>query len=347
MFALPLPVMVVDADGHMLALNDATQEYLQISATRSIGQSLRQLLGEEHMLIELVHGVHASGTPTQERHVLIAPHGGNRSHHADVFLFPMTAHDNTYGIILQPRGFSAHIDQQAAVQKSAAHLSGIASILAHEIKNPLAGIRGAAQLLALGAGADEKPLTQLITDETDRISRLLSNMEEFGVNSPQTYARFNIHQVLERVKQLALAGFANTVEFIEDYDPSLPDVLGSKDQMIQLLLNLVKNATEAMAHMEHLRIHMRTAFNPGLWVLEQGTHNRIHVPLEICIEDNGPGIAAEMKPFLFEPFMTNKPSGRGLGLALAAKIVSDHGGVIDVDSKPGCTIFRILLPMKK
>jgi two-component system nitrogen regulation sensor histidine kinase GlnL len=169
----------------------------------------------------------------------------------------------------------------------------------------------------------------------------------FGDDRPIEREAINIHVVLDRVKLLAKSGVARNISFSEEYDPSLPPVFGNRDQLIQVFLNLVKNAAEALERTSKGEIKISTAFRPGIRIAVQGVSQRISLPLEIVIEDNGPGIQPDLLPILFDPFVTTKANGSGLGLALVAKIVGDHGGVIDSDSRPGRTRFRVLLPVAK
>jgi len=249
-------------------------------------------------------------------------------------------------VMLQERTIADKMDRQLTHRGAARSVIALAAMLAHEIKNPLSGIRGAAQLLEQSVGDDDRSLTRLICEEADRIVKLVDRMEVFTDERPIERSPVNIHAVLEHVKRLSQSGCARHVKFIEDYDPSLPAVLANRDQLIQVFLNLVNNAAEAIGeNASDGEIQLSTAFRPGVRLSLLGSKTRVSLPLEFCVKDNGAGVPEDLLAHLFDPFVTTKPSGSGLGLALAAKIIGDHGGIVECESQPRRTVFRVLMPM--
>jgi two-component system nitrogen regulation sensor histidine kinase GlnL len=246
-------------------------------------------------------------------------------------------------VLIHPRAIAETMDRSLSHRNAARSVAGMSAMLAHEVKNPLAGISGAAQLLEMNASEADRELTTLIREEADRIKALMARVEQFGDIGPARREPINIHDVLDRAARSARAGFASHIRFIEDYDPSLPPTPGDADQLMQVILNLLKNAAEATPEVGGV-ITLGTAFRAGIKVATPGGR-RESLPLQITITDNGPGVPEDLQRHIFEPFVSSKAEGSGLGLALVSKIVADHGGIISCESEPGWTRFRLSLPV--
>jgi two-component system nitrogen regulation sensor histidine kinase GlnL len=342
--ALPHAVVVIGADGKVVDANVAAEDFFDISVMMLRRHSLRDLVPFGSPLLALIEQVRQRGGAVNEYKVDLGTPRNPGERAVDLHVAPVPERPGHVVVMLQQRTIADKMDRQLTHRGAARSVIALAAMLAHEIKNPLSGIRGAAQLLEQSVGDDDRSLTRLICDEADRIVKLVDRMEVFGDERPVEREPVNIHAVFDHVRRLAQSGFARHIRFVEDYDPSLPPVLANRDQLIQVFLNLVKNASEAIGDRSDGEIQLTTAFRPGVRLSLPGSKTRVSLPLEFCVRDNGPGVSEDLMPHLFDPFVTTKPTGSGLGLALAAKIIGDHGGIIECESQPRKTVFRVLMP---
>lgn len=344
--ALPNPLIIIDEQDRICLANSAAENYFHASSNLLLRLHLSDLVPFSSPVVNAVETARVTSGAVNEYAIGVGTPrlGGERL--VDLQTALMTEDPRFVIIMLLERSMAHKIDRQLTSRGAARSVSGMAAMLAHEIKNPLSGIRGAAQLLEPGLDAADRPLARLICEETDRIRDLVDQMEVFSDERPLDRKPVNIHAVLERVKQLTISGMSPSITIREDYDPSLPPVHGNHDQLVQVFLNLAKNAAEAIAgSRETGELLLTTAFRPGVRLTVPGTNERVTLPLEVCVHDTGPGIPEELRPNIFDPFVTTKSGGRGLGLALVAKIVRDHGGVVENAARSKGTTFRVLLPM--
>ncbi len=338
--SLPNPALAVDDHGAIVSVNGAAEDFFAASEKQLHGQALTRLAGKDSRLADLVGQALRQGANMAEYGVELA-WPGLPGRLVDLQVAPMGEAGAV--VVIHPRAIVETMDRSLTHRSAARSVAGMAQMLAHEIKNPLAGISGAAQLLQMGASEQERELTQLIRDEVERIGALVSRVEQFGEIGPGRFQPVNIHDVLDRACRSAKAGFAAHARFVQEYDPSLPPTMGDSDQLIQVMLNLLKNAAEAVPQVGGI-ITVRTSYRAGMKVATP-SGRRESLPLQVVIADNGRGVPEDVLAHIFDPFVTTKGNGGGLGLALVSKIVSDHGGVISCESEPGATRFRLLLPM--
>jgi len=344
LFALPDPVIVVERSDDLIFLNAAAEQFFQGSEATLLGANLQDLFPHDSPILSLVQKVRRQESSMTEYGIhVFTPRIGQ--HLLSVDAAPLNDNTDEIVLVFKEDRIANKIDDTITQQGAARSISALSSMLGHEVKNPLSGIRGAAQLLDTIVESDDRSLTQLIIRETDRIVKLVDRFEVFSEGPVLDRDNVNIHKVLDEVLEVAKAGFGRDVKFTTDYDPSLPAVFGNHDQLVQVFLNLVKNAVEAVEGRSDGEVTVVTAFRHGVRLAIPGSESRMYLPMMVSVRDNGVGVPEDLRPHLFDPFITTKRNGSGLGLALTAKLVGDHGGIIDVESKPRRTSFNVMLPL--
>jgi len=341
--ALPDAVLLIDEDGVVRRANPAAEQFFALGATLLCGGPLARIVPPASPLVELVAKARESASSLAQYEVdLSSPRTGARA--VDLQAIALAEQPGWVVATLRERSIARRLGRQLTHLGAGRSVAGIAAALAHEVKNPLSGIRGAAQLLDRVVGDEDRELTRLITAEANRICRLVDRMGVFADDAPVERDAVNIHEVLEHVRRIAQSGFGRRLRFVERYDPSLPPVFGNRDALVQVFLNLVKNAALA-APESGGEIVLATAFEPGVRLMRGGGEGTLRLPLVASIQDNGPGVPAELRGHLFDPFVSGRSDGTGLGLALVAKAVAEHGGIVEFESAPGRTVFRVRLPL--
>lgn len=340
--AIPSAVVLVDERLRFSYVNPAGEQMLGASDTYLRGRPLEEVVHPDSHAAALVGEVRERGHSISDYGVAFATRRGEK-HLVDIHLSPVGDPPTHVLAVLHPCSVARQLDQQLANRSAARSVTQLAAMLAHEVKNPLSGIRGAAQLLEGNLEPEDRQLVQLICDETDRVVALVGRMEQFTENRPIATEPVNVHRVLEHVRRLAETSFGRHLTLVERYDPSLPPVAGDRDQLVQVFLNLVKNACEAAGEVGS-EVRLVTHYRHGLRVGQKNSRERLELPITVEIWDDGPGVPEDLALDLFDPFVTGKPKGTGLGLSLVAKIVNDHGGVVDFQNHAHGTVFRVSLP---
>ncbi|QEE35600.1 PAS domain-containing sensor histidine kinase [Octadecabacter sp. SW4] len=340
-YSLPVPTLLLSPDDMISDSNPAAENFLNLSSKSLLGALVWDKVMIDAPLEDAYARARDRGTMLSVNDVDVGS-GERAPMHCNIQFAPLQGSDGFMLMMISPREIADRITQHAQSTKAAKSAIGMAEMLAHEIKNPLAGITGAAQLLSMNLSSEDQELTDLIVEESRRVVKLLEQVEQFGNLRPPLLQSVNIHDVLDRARQSAAVGFGAHMLLVEDYDPSLPHTLADGDQLLQVLLNLLKNASQACKDGGVIRLH--SYYEPSLRVRRaDGTIARL--PLQIEIIDDGPGLPPDLAPHIFEPFVSGRENGTGLGLALVSKLISDVGGWIGVESTPGRTVFRISLPV--
>jgi len=339
--SIPVPALLLNNDDTIALSNSAAQSFLNLSEKALAGANLWDKVMVDAPLETAYARAKADRGSLFINDVDVGS-GMGAPMLCNVQIAPLMGTPDMMIMIISPREIASRFNQNGSSNKAAKSAIGMAEMLAHEIKNPLAGITGAAQLLSMGLPAEDQELTDLIVEESRRIVALLENVEQFGNQSAPQLQSVNIHDIIDRARQSASVGFGAHMFFIVDYDPSLPHAFADPDQLLQVLLNLLKNASEACG--DGGSVKLRTFYDPALRVRQSdGSHARL--PLQIEIIDDGPGLPPDIANDIFEPFISGKENGTGLGLALVSKLLRDGGGWIAVESVPGQTKFRVSLPL--
>ena len=340
--SLPVPALLIDAAGLIVDINPAAEDFLNASARSMKGQPVFDRLSIDAPMEEAILRARLNRAALSINDADVTT-GEKPPVQCQLQIAPMQDNPDIVMLLIWPREIADRMGRASAVKSAAKSAIGMAEMLAHEIKNPLAGISGAAQLLAMNLSAEDREFSDLIVEESRRIVKLLEQVEQFGNLSPPERREVNIHDALDKARRSAMLGFASRMTLIEDYDPSLPATFADPDQLMQVFLNLIRNAAEA-AGPGGGTIRLRTFYDLSLRLRRKdGSGNPLALQVEII--DDGPGLPEEIARNIFEPFVSGRENGTGLGLALVSKIVSDHDGWIAVDSAPGRTVFRVSLPL--
>ncbi|ARO14648.1 nitrogen regulation protein NtrB [Ketogulonicigenium robustum] len=339
--SLPVAALLLTVDDKIEELNPAAEAFLNLSA-----RSLRGAPVWDKVMVDAPLEEAFGRARTHESSLFVndvdVGSGERPPVQCNLYFAPLQGALGKMLMLISPREISYRMTQKNSSVKAAKSAIGMAEMLAHEIKNPLAGITGAAQLLSMGLEGADVELTDLIVEESRRIVKLLEQVEQFGNLRPPARKSVNIHDILDRARQSASVGFGAHMMFVEEYDPSLPRTYVDPDQMLQVFLNLLKNASEAGQPGGAIRIH--TFYEPSLRV-RRADGNSDRLPLQVEIIDDGPGLPPDIADDIFEPFVSGRENGTGLGLALVSKLVTAVGGWISVESVPGRTVFRVSLPL--
>ena len=335
----PIATLLIDKSGVILFVNAAAEQLCNIGRAAMVGRVVYDVIGMDRSYRQRMNDPATSALFAHRAEISI---GGRKSAFVDMQMVPYGRSGHRI-LTLVPSQSDAEL-MGGAIGRSGRAAGAAASMLAHEIKNPLAGIKGAAQLLARKTDVGGERFTTLICTEVDRITTLIDQMEHFPRGQPIACSPINLYQPIHQAMETARARQFPGIRFAEDFDPSLPMVHGNHDAVVQILLNLITNGCEAMGGRDDGVIRIATAYRHGLSIDNGDGRGRIALPIEFSVSDNGPGVPADIRGDLFDPFVTTKREGRGLGLALVAKLARDMGGTVQHIRDAEWTRFRVHLP---
>ena len=340
--SLPNPLFILDSDNCFVFLNQAAEMFFRSSQVILSGLPLENLVPSDANLFSLLRRARDQNLSVGDQGLELAgPKLGLRV--VNVQITPFGEMPPRLLVTLEERALAERLRGQTLFRGAARSISAMAALLAHEVKNPLAGIKGAAQLLDSGLGDEDRALTRMIVEESDRVAALLDRMEGFAGGASLVLSPVNIHEVLDHCLGVASASYGAHLFLRRNYDPSLPLVNGHRDLLIQAFINIIKNASEATDDQAELII--KTSYSQGRRLSLAASDGGLHLPVQVDLIDNGRGIPSDIRDHLFEPFVSGSSGGSGLGLTMVASVVADHGGMIEVDSAPGRTVFRMNFPV--
>ena len=342
--SLPNPLFILDSNNCFVYLNQAAEMFFQSSQTILLGISLNSFIPADTPIFSMLKRAKEQSVSVGDQELeLSGPKLGLKL--VNVQITPFGDMSQHLLVTLQERALAERLRGQLLFQGAARSISAMAALLAHEVKNPLAGIKGAAQLLESGLSDEDRTLTRMIVEESDRVTALLDRMEGFAGGADPRLDPVNIHEVLDHCIGLASASYGAHLSVRRQYDPSLPPVQGHRDRLIQAFINIIKNASEATDNDGKLII--RTSYSQGRRLSLASSNGGSHVPVQVDLIDNGRGIPDDIRDHLFDPFVSGRIGGSGLGLTRVASVVADLGGMIEVESMLGRTAFRMNFPVAK
>ena len=344
--SITFPIIIIDKQKLINMVNSAAEDFFKLSSKVLVGKSIEGILPFSSPILSLIDNSLNTETTFKEYKVdLSTPISGSHKD-IDVEVTTVIWSDNYYQIILIEGFNEKKLILQNENQKNKIAMSNMSQIFAHEVKNPLAGIRGAAQILEKNIESNEIVMTDLIINEVDRIKRLVDNLQVFDASIPIDLKPINIHSILRHVKEVMINSSEKKIKIIEEFDPSIPDVIGNEDQLIQVFINLIKNSIEAFSDESDSdnEIILSTNYEHGFIIKEKSSEEKVKLPIKVSVIDNGPGIPASISNEIFQPFVSTKKIGQGgLGLSIVSNIISDHYGTIELDFTDQGTKFIIRL----